>query len=87
MNYAQSYTSEKYEAERQRKQELADRIKAWELSHSTIAIKVGILHRGGKTESLRTEIMELAKAYIIELEDLVGSVPIMITGPKTPNRY
>jgi hypothetical protein len=81
MIYAQTYTSERAEIERKRAQELADRIKSWEQSHSTIAIKMGILQRGGN-EALRKEIIELAKDYIRELEHLVAASPLQLTGPR-----
>jgi hypothetical protein len=74
--FNQTYTAESAERERQQRQALADRIKSWELSHSTIAVKMGILQRGG-TEALKKEIIELAREYIQELEALVASAPMV----------
>jgi hypothetical protein len=82
MMYAQTYTSERAETARRHKQELADAFKAWEGHHALIAIKMGIWQRGGQTDPLRKEVIELARDYIGMIEAMMASSPPMLTAPK-----
>jgi len=87
-NYAQSYTAEGYERERQRKQALADLFKALEAQQGLIRIKLEIWCRNGASEALRKDIAETAAEYGRLFEAIVGSSPIRLEEQtKTRNRY
>jgi hypothetical protein len=79
--YAQGYTSEGAERERHYKQALADALKAWEGHHALIAIKMGIWQRGGQSDPLRKEVIELAREYIGMIEDMMAASPPRLTAP------
>ena len=69
----------------QRDRDLDARKKDWDLSHSTISVKMDILLRGGN-DGYKAEIIDLARKYVCELEQLVDAAPpVMIT--KQQNRY
>ncbi len=62
-----------------RKREFDRLFTDWDLSHQTIAGKLGIWNRGSQSEALRKEIIGLARDYITTLETLLGSSPPRLT--------
>jgi hypothetical protein len=75
-NYAQTYTSEKAEIERHRRQELADLFKTLEGSQTLIRIKLEIICRNGKTQTLMDDIKMAAAAYGEAYDAILDSAPI-----------
>jgi hypothetical protein len=82
MAYAQTYTSERAELERQARQEIADLFKALEGTQSLIRIKLEILARGGATADLLKDINEAAASYGEAFDAIMALGRQRLAGPK-----
>jgi hypothetical protein len=82
MEYAQTYSAEGYERERQRKQALADLFSTLTGQQNLIRIKLEIWVRNGPSEQLRKDINEAALAYGEAFDQIMASSPPMLTAPK-----
>ena len=81
MSYAQHYTAEGHERERQRKQELADLFQTLTGQQNLIRIKLEIWCRNGPSQQLRKDINEAAEAYGVAFDKIMNSSPPRLTGP------
>jgi hypothetical protein len=83
ISYAQTYTSERAELERQQRQEIADLFKMLEGQQNLIRVKLEILVRGGATAALLKDINEAASSYgeVFDRIMALGQQP-RLTAPK-----
>jgi ribonucleotide reductase beta subunit family protein with ferritin-like domain len=73
--YAQTYTSEKAEQERQKAQRITDMFKALELAQATITVQLQIIVRNGKSKATLDRLKEAETAYAEAYAAILDSAP------------